>query len=430
MQGIQKERNAVRYGVLGRLPRWGGLLCLLLFSVWGTRAAAGGFKIQDQGARAMGMIDAFVAGADDASSVYYNPAGLTRLARPQLIVDGYLAHAVTRYNGRGETDESDGKWYTLPWLYFGVPMPGYDDVAVGIGVYTPFGLGSRWADDSLVRHYTTLAEIRLVNINPSVAWQCTERLSIGAGLDFYTSRVLSRRMADYSLFGGGDGQVKMDADGRGWGYNLGLQYRVTDRITLGFTWRSPVKVGYDGDVQFDNVPPALAPLFGGTHKSYDVDAQIDYPGIAAGAIAWQATDKLRIEFAAEWSKWSTRDTQAINIHGPAVVQQPPQELGWKNSWVLMLGAEYQLNERWSVRCGYGFNETPAPPSTADPSIPTGNTHAVSVGLGYRINEHARLDTALVLAYGEGRTLDNPNAPPHSDFYSLSGYYSIGITYEF
>ncbi|NOY82302.1 MAG: hypothetical protein GXP31_14985 [Kiritimatiellaeota bacterium] len=411
-------RNGVGITVLG--------VCLLA-----RTALAGGFKVQDQSTRAMGMIDAFVAGADDASSVYYNPAGLTRLAGPQLITNIYAGHAITRYKDANETDSSDGRIYVLPMFYYGTPAPGSDRLFLGIGVYEPFGLGSKWSDDSPVRYNSTLAEISLVNFNPTVAYRLTDRLSLGAGLDFFTTTVKMRHMNDYSAFGGGDGQVKMEADGRGWGYNLGLQYQCTESIMFGVSYRSQVRVGYDGDAEFQDVPPALAPLFGGANVSYDADAGIDYPASVTVGLSWQATEKLRVELAADWQKWSTRDVQAISVQAPAGVPlPPPTPIDWEDSWVLMLGAEYQLDEKWTLRAGYGFNQTPVPASTADPSLPTGDTHALSFGVGRRVSEHSTLDAACVLAYGERQTLDNAYAPKGSRYYAMSAYFSVGFTYDF
>ncbi len=408
-------RDGMGMGLLG--------VCLLGPVAWG-----GGFKVQDQSTRAMGMIDAFVAGADDASSVYYNPAGLTRLAGPQLITNIYAGHAITRYKDANGTDSSDGRIYVLPMFYYGTPVPGSDRLFLGLGVYEPFGLGSKWSDDSPVRYNSTLAEISVININPSVAWRLSDRLSVGAGLDFFTSTVKMRNMNDYSAVGGGDGQFKLEADGRGWGYNLGLQYQCTDSIVLGVSYRSQVRVGYDGDAEFQDIPPALIPPFGGTNVSYDADGGIDYPASVTVGLSWQATEKLRLELAADWQKWSTRDVQSYSIQGPPGVQSSP--IDWDDSWVLMLGAEYQLDEKWTLRAGYGFNQTPVPSSTADPSLPTGDTHALSLGVGRRVSKNATLDAACVLAYGERQTLNNAYAPAGSRYYAMSAYFSVGFTYDF
>jgi long-chain fatty acid transport protein len=317
----------------------------------------------------------------------------------------------------------------FPTLFSAGPLPQAPDVALGIGVYSPFGLGSRWPDDSLMRYGSTLGEIALVNVNPTAAVKLSEKLSLGAGIDVFTGTVKLRNMIDYSAYGLGDGQVKLEADGRGWGYNFGLQYQWGDTITLGFTYRSPVHVGYDGDAQFDGVPTIMGPM----SFSYSADARIDYPAVVAGAVSWQSTEKLRLEFVAEWTQWSTRDSQAVSIHAPAQFQQSPAIINWDDSWVLMLGAEYVLNDRWTLRCGYGYNQTPAPASTADPSLPAGDTHAIALGAGYRISEHATLDVACVVAYARRRELHSIQAQAlqyAGDYDAFSTYFSLGFTWNF
>jgi long-chain fatty acid transport protein len=372
----------------------------------------------------MGMMDAFVAGADDASAIYYNPAGLTRLDGAQAVGNLYLAHANVYYSGADGDETSDGRYYAVPNMYLASPIGDSKELFWGLGVYSPFGLGSRWADDSAVRYTTTLAEIQLVNINPTVAYKVTDRLAVGVGVDYFTSRVVSRLINNYGV---GEGEVDMDLDGDGWGYNLGLQWRFCDRMTLGLTYRSQVHVGYEGDVQFDNVPSFLGPV----DSAYGLESQIDYPASATAAISWQKTDKLRLEFAAEWTDWSSRDEQTFTAaQNPLFPTSLTTRLDWDDSWVLMLGAEYRLTEKWLLRGGYGFNETPAPKDTADPSLPTGDTHAISIGTSYQFSKAVILDTAFLISYGTKQTLEAKPTLPKSDYDAISTLLSFGITYQF
>ncbi len=390
---------------------------------------AGGFKIQDQSTRAMGMIDAFVAGADDASAVYYNPAGITRLARPQWIGNVYGAYGVTRYRGNGHSEHSDNRHYVLPTFFLAGPVSGVPRLALGLGVYCPFGLGSRWPEDIRMRYGSTLGEIALVDINPTAAWKVSDKLSLGLGVDVFTSTVKSRHMVDYSPYGGGDGLAKLDGHGRGLGYNFGLQYQWSDTIAFGLTYRSPVHVGYDGNVHYHDVPTPL----GLANLSLPADARMDYPASIAAAVSWQSTKKLRLEFAAEWTHWRTRDSQSISVHGPPQFQPPPSQLDWNNSWVLMVGAEYQLDERWTLRWGYGYNQTPAPAATSDPSLPAGDTHAIAFGAGYRIARNIRVDGACVMAYARRRELHGPQATAQGyagRYDALSIYFALGLTWDF
>jgi long-chain fatty acid transport protein len=391
-------------------------------------AWAGGFKIPDQSTRAMGMADAFVAGADDASAVYYNPAGLTHLRQAELIGNLYLAHADVVYNGPDGHERSDGRYYAVPNFYLAGPVSADQRLFLGLGVYSPFGLGSRWGDRSAVRHYTTLAEIQLLNVNPTVACRVTDRLSLGLGVNYFRSRAISRRINQYGPFG--EGEVDVDAEGDGWGWNAGLQYRLSEPLTLGLTYRSPVSVDYRGDAQFDQLPE---PLFGRTRATLPASSTLDFPASAAAGLQWRVTPRWRLECAAEWTQWSTRDQQSLRLNVPPGLPIPARQnarLDWRDSWLLMVGTEHDVGPRWTLRAGYGYNQTPAPAATADPSLPTGDTHALALGAGFRLNARATLDLAYILGYGTRRTLTNNNAPHASTYESLSHHLSAGLTWRF
>ena len=396
----------------------------------GVLAHGGGFKIQDQSTRAMGMLDAFVAGADDASAVYYNPAGLTRLGGPEAIGNLYIAHATTYYSGPQEEVTSDGRVYTVPSFYLADPQVGDSRVALGIGAYAPFGLGSRWGNDFPANQNwqrTTLGEIRLVNVNPTVAYRFTDRLSLGFGVDYFISRVKNRYIQVYP--DQSEGKVVMDADGDSWGYNLGLQWDVSETVRLGLTYRSQVSVDYDGDVDMRRLPTPMGPM----NLDFPVSTTIDYPALVAAGVMWQATPRLRLEFTAEWADWSTRDVQTLAFEPPPGSGLPasaPTALDWEDSWIFMLGGEYRLTDKWTLRAGYAYNEMPAPAHTADATIPTDDMHVVSCGFGYRFNERWTIDVAAVLGYGMERTLKNPNVPYDSTYDSISTFVATGVTHRF
>ncbi len=407
---------------LGTLLKTAGLASLMA----AAPLQAGGPHIPDQSTRAMGMADAFTAGADDASAVYYNPAGLANLTAPEFIGNFYVAHGDVYYSGPGGNDTSDGRVYFIPSLYLAYPLGTDHNLVAGLGIYSPFGLGSRWGDDSPVRYSVTLAEIKLVNVNPTLAWRMNDQLSLGVGVDYFTSQVKSRSIRHpldpNNPFG--EGEFDLDADGDGWGYNLGAQYQLSERVRLGLTYRSQVNVDYEGDVELDDVnPPVMGVL---THLEADASAKLRYPASWAAGICWQATPDLRLEANAEWVQWSTWDERVIKTSGLGTITQ---RLDWRDSWVLKLGAEYRLNETWTLRGGYLYNEQQVPSSTADASMPAGDSHGIAIGVGYQASERTCFDVALFTVYSEKRTLDTAILPD-SDYNAISTYFSVGVRHQF
>ncbi|MBT3379262.1 MAG: hypothetical protein HN742_01115 [Lentisphaerae bacterium] len=407
----------------------GCLTALALLLLGATSVQAGGAKIPNQSTRAMGMSDAFVGGADDASAVYYNPAGLSNLTQTEVISNLYGAHATITSDDPGGSETSDGRYYFIPSLYMGGPV-GESGTSLGLGIYSPFGLGTRWADDVATRWAQAaapgtlalkLSEIQLVTFNPVISQKITDDLSLACGLNYFKSRVILRGQLNY---GPSDGEVDLDMKGHGWGYNLGLQWRYSEDITVGLTCRSEVKVGYEGDVERKDSP------FGPPNTTSDAELDIRYPLSIAGGVCWQATPKLRLELAAEWMEWSTWDEMVVfnqdAVLGPAFTMQRQ----WDDSWIIMIGGEYQLNEKWTLRAGYSFNETPVPDSTVSVDLPTGDTHAIGLGAGYKYSDTLSFDAAVNVAYGLERDLNNGVAPAGSEFEAISTYVSLGVNYTF
>ncbi len=264
----------------------------------------------------------------------------------------------------------------------------------------------------------------MTNINPTLARQLTDNLSVGVGLDYYKSRAILRSEVNYG--GGALGEFDLDADGDGWGYNLGLQWQYSEDLSLGITCRSEVTIDYEGDVQRDDVP-AWVP--GAPNASNDAETTIRFPWSIAVGACWQATPKLRLEAALEWMDWSRWDERTVDTRDPALGTYTVP-LDWDDSWILMLGGEYVLNDRWTMRAGYSFNETPVPDRTADTTLPNGDVHVLALGLGWEASEAMTLDLGFNLAYGEKRTLDNSGAPRGGSFDALSTYLSFGVRYRF
>jgi long-chain fatty acid transport protein len=106
------------------------------------------------------------------------------------------------------------------------------------------------------------------------------------------------------------------------------------------------------------------------------------------------------------------------------------KLDWKDSWIVSLGSEYQLTEKWTLRGAIMYNQTPVRASTSDVDLPTGDTYAMALGTGYKFSESVSADAAAIVAYGTERTLDHSSAPAGSEFSAISFYVSLGVTYRF
>lgn len=190
------------------------------------RASAGGFQVTAQSARSMGMGLATTAVANDASAIFYNPAGLAFQSNGFVIGGMAATNTEGRYTGpSGVGEEQSDSISVLPELY-GTTSLG--SVHAGLGIYTPFGLPMQWDDRDTFsgRHVSYLSSIRTININPTVAFKVGSNLGIAVGADWLHSKLQLERRRAFSVFDVADAKLKSELpDSDGWGWNAGVLWK-------------------------------------------------------------------------------------------------------------------------------------------------------------------------------------------------------------
>jgi long-chain fatty acid transport protein len=349
------------------------LLALSLSFSLAADAGAAGFAILQQGTAAMAQGNAFVAQADDPSAVFYNPAGLTQLRRPQIYAHTVLSSTNRSYvSPAGSYTTAAHKIFFIPATYGVLPVT--DRLVLGFGVFSPFGLGTTWPPSWAGRYLTTLSDLKTFNLNPVAAYKILDNLSVAVGLNVLYSKVnIQRRTMVGPLT-----ELKSDfsGDGFGWGYNLGLLYEPWQGIKLGLAYRSEIRVNHKGDVKV----AWLAPVNG--------QAEVLYPPSLTGGMAVAVWRPLVLEFDVTWTGWSTYDFLRLDLN-PAL---PPatttilQEKKWRDAWAFRFGGNYEIKPGLKVRAGYIYDLTPVPSSTLDPTIPDANRHIFTLGGDWQIKQ--------------------------------------------
>ena len=257
------------------------------------------------GARAAGMGAAFAGLADDPSAIMHNPAGLTQVKGTNIYSGVTALIPSAEYTSpSGESEETDFNVFLPPHLYMSSDFD-MENVFLGLGIFSPFGIGGgSWSEDGLTRYVSTESTIATLSINPTLAWKVTPELSIGFGVFYLHSFNTAEQMIDQSMLGAADGKFSLKADGGGWGYNLGILVAPIEKLSFGFAFRSHASVDQRGDVELENIAPALQPLFGGPQFKTKVETSLDFPETVSFGIAYKPTNSLTLAFDAEWLNWS------------------------------------------------------------------------------------------------------------------------------
>ncbi|VAW49075.1 Long-chain fatty acid transport protein [hydrothermal vent metagenome] len=363
---------------------------------------AAGFALIEQSASGQGLSYAgAAANAEDASVMWFNPAGMTEIAGHQAILAGHLIVPKSEFSDDGSYNAAFGNAPIsgnndngatngfVPNLYWKGAYAGYD---FGLGINVPFGQKIKYEDDWVGRYHAIETNLKTLNINPSMAKKINDKVSFGFGLNAqYVDLVLSSKV-DNTLAGNpraGDGDAEITADSWAYGYNVGLFYQPTPSTDLGLAYRSSITHFAKGKVDYTNVTNAGALT---TLVDADAKATVNLPASLSFSVNQGLNDKLQILADATWTQWSDYKELVINFDSAQADTNTRQD--FKDSWRLSLGGIYQLNETIKLRAGVAFDQTPVSnPENRSPRTPDVDRKWFSVGLGYKLSNALYLDLA-------------------------------------
>jgi len=353
---------------------WRFIVGAIGFSLIATQATqGGGIEVPMQGARAAGQADAFTAQADDASAIYYNPAGLTQLKGTHINAGAYFLNAEFTLSRDAGPDERMEKDTVLPHLYVASDF-GTEKWRFGLGVNNVFGLNEDWDDDGSLRLLVNEAQLSLVNIAPTVAYQFNPQFSAGVALNIYYGRLNLTRNAIVAAPPVPEGQFDYDGEAFAFGVTPGMLWKINKRHSVGAYYRSPFSMEFEGDASVEVAGnPAAGPS--------KTKAELDFPQSIGVGYAFRPIERWKLELDVVWTDWDTVDELAFSSSNAAFDNQA-MPADWDSGFTYRLGTEYQVNPNWTLRAGYAYSDTAVPDSTFSPIIPDSNYHLFSLGLGY------------------------------------------------
>jgi len=400
---------------------------------------AEGFRNPPPGAFDLGRAGGRIAQVDDASAAAHNPANLVDLDSPEIQFSPSIVYISADYTSpTGQTAESTDPWKFLPNLFATAPLAD-GQVALGLAVTTPYGLGSQWDQSSSAfarpfgvwRYQSPYdAQLTTVNLSPSLAVKLGDSVNLGAGLDVMWSQVTLKQFYPWFLLTGNiadpDGQLKATGDGTGVGGNFGATVKIAERHRLALTFRMPITINYGGDFHADNVPA----FFGGGTLTRNFNTSIKFPTIVAAGYGIELTDQIRLETDVEWLEFSNFKELPLNISNPLPGLPASVPENWKDTVTVGIAGDWHFADDWTVRLGYQYYQSPVPDSTFSPVIPDADQNVLTVGLKFQ-HKHHLVEVAYGADFYNSRHItNNQNAAFNGNYNFTVHLFSVSYQYSF
>lgn len=391
-----------------RLIHRSALAAAVLVAIPGTATAASFYIIESSVSRLGNAFAGTASAAEDASTVFFNGAGMTRLDEPGLQLGGHYIRPEADFENEGSTNNTTGTQLSgsdgntddsalVPNFYYATPLN--DTVSVGIGFNAPFGLTSKYDDDWVGRYHATNSELETININPSVAFQATDNLSLGFGVNYQSIDATLENKVDASQQGiqAFDGDSRITGDDRSVGFDLSMLYEFDSDTRVGLSWRQGVDYTLEGQANFDrsracDADAACSAGFDALENARegDVRAEIELPDIITLSGTHGIGDDWRVDADIAWYEWDS--IQQLRIERTTGVEVSTLELEYENTFRYSLGGTYTGLDSTTLRAGVAYDETPiSSPETNTPRIPDGDRTWLTVGATFEMSATSSID---------------------------------------
>ena len=463
MQATQFRRSALAVAVGGALLATSGAVFASAFALVETTAS--------------GLGNAYAgaaATADDAGTVWWNPAGMTRLEGPTASAALHVITPSSKFNNGnsqaaclpgpvcrplGSTGGDAGDTAYVPATFIVLPMG--KSLALGLGISGPFGLKTEYNSDWLGRYQAIKSDLKTVNVNPSLAFKVSDMISIGAGMNYQkldaelTNAVSMTAVMGLAAAAGSipgalvpsvlgasvavpDALATVKGNDSAYGYNLGIMVNLAPTTRLGLSYRSAIKYNVEGDITF-NIPTVavtstatgvISQVLGAVVQpgqrlaNGPVKANIKMPDSFSLSAASDISPQLQLLADVSWTGWSNiPKLEFVRTNGTVLNSV---EYNWKNTWRYSLGANYKLNDRLLLRGGVAFDQSPMDTAHRTPRLPDGDRTWLSVGARYMVAPNIALDFGYSHIFVKDPKIDNRNDGSTAGSGLVDGSYSSNV----
>lgn len=377
----------------------------LLAALFAGSATAAAFQLWEQNASGLGVAYAGSAAvAENAATIFYNPAGMTQLEGVQLSAGVAAIKPNFTFQGvgasaAGPNGGNAGSWMALPNAYVSAKLS--RDWAVGLGVSVPFGLSSEYDRGWIGEGLAIKSDIRTINFNPSLAYRVNDQLSLGLGLNYQT--------IDAEMTKAG---VSLKGDDASWGWNAGALFTLSPAMRVGISYRSGIKHRLDGQL----------------NGSMPVQADLKLPSTFVLSVWQQVSDRWEAMGDLSYSRWNSLRRLDVVLRDTGVQLPDSEVFNYGNDWRIAWGAAYKASDAAKLKFGIAYDRSPVNDSDRSPRTPDANTLWLTLGGQWDAGRHGKIDIGYAYLRSNDPTINRPGLTGryNANAHIVGAQYSVGF----
>lgn len=377
-------------------------------------ARAGGIAVYEMGTPDVGLAAAgWAARAQDASTVFKNPAGMSLLSKSELQAGVQAGYGDVKFSPDSQTTTSgnDGGnpigWYPGGSLFYVQKIT--PDLSVGMGLFSYLGNSLKYDDNWVGRYYAQ--EVTLVGYTfmPAVSYRITNWLSLGAGLNAMYG-MFKQTAAVANLAAGTDGQLKVEDNQWGFGANLGVIVQPFKGTRIGIDYLSEMKLKFKDTPQFSGIGPGLDAILR-SRNFYNTELQLGIyvPQMVMVSIYQELGSKWAVMANVgwqEWSKFGQVDVTLVNTTTNSLTVSA----NYQDTWHVAGGVMFKPLAAWTFTAGFGYDSSAVKDEDRTVTFPVGDSYRVGVGAQCEVTPAIKLGFAYEYAFSPDLSLNQFRGP--------------------
>lgn len=406
-----------------------------------SNVSAAGFQLNEFSAIGLGRAySGEGAMGDTAASASRNPATMALMDRPMfsvgaVFIDPDVNVSGTSQSGQSLNSENIAPTQWVPNIHYVQPLN--DQWWLGASATSNYGLATEYSDSYTAGPYAGKTDLQTVNLNLSTAYRLNQHFSFGVGFDAVYARAKIERYAGesgQSLGIPADTQIaRLKGDEWGYGWNAGILYEVDKDNRFGFTYRSEVKVDFDGDYK-SNLPAAINPLnqalnlglpYATSGSTIPGSLTLNLPEMWEVSGYHKVAPQWAIHYSMAYTSWSQFQELKATNNGQTLFYK---DESYKDAYRIALGTSYYYDDNWTFRAGIAFDDSPVPADNRTISIPDQDRLWLSTGASYAFNQDASVDVGISYMHGQDVTIKEGPYTFHST--GKAWLYGANFNYKF